>query len=149
MTVPAQASPESFLGGFTYSKPDPRLVEYVGRVRQLVPDGRKLRDRLADVEQAASVLSREGCKLSPCCRSLGEGPYGRNLIYQDSDYGFVLISMVWPAGTDAPVHDHGTWCSVAVFGGQGSNRLLRESGGNRSRAPKRGFLRLPGWEELA
>jgi predicted metal-dependent enzyme (double-stranded beta helix superfamily) len=34
---------------------------------------------------------------------------GRYLCYQDPDFDFVIMALVWGPGDATPIHDHGTW----------------------------------------
>lgn len=109
---------EIILSGFTYPDPDPALVTYIARVRQLVHERQPVAQRADSICQALTELSEQGVYLPDGCRCLGDCTYGRNLVYRDPNYGFTLLSMVWPAGVDAPAHDHGTWCCVGVLEGK-------------------------------
>ncbi len=40
---------------------------------------------------------------------------GRYLCYKDSEYGFVVMLMVWGPGDKTAIHDHGTWGVEAVL----------------------------------
>jgi predicted metal-dependent enzyme (double-stranded beta helix superfamily) len=39
---------------------------------------------------------------------------GRYLLYKDSDFGFVVMMLVWNRGQSTPIHAHGTWGVEAV-----------------------------------
>lgn len=102
--------------------PDPALVRYVEQVRSLVAERVPIPERADQICQAVQTLAAAEMKLPESCCQVGDCLYGRNLVYRDPDYGFVLISMVWPAGVDAPAHDHGTWCCVGVL--EGAVRII-------------------------
>ena len=40
---------------------------------------------------------------------------GRYLLYKDSDFGFVVMMLVWAPGQETPIHAHGTWGVEAVI----------------------------------
>ena len=40
---------------------------------------------------------------------------GRYLCYQDPDFGFVIMALVWGSGDGTAIHDHGTWGVEAVL----------------------------------
>jgi predicted metal-dependent enzyme (double-stranded beta helix superfamily) len=48
---------------------------------------------------------------------LGKRDYepGRYLLYRDSDFGFVVMMLVWDRGQSTPIHAHGTWGVEAVI----------------------------------
>ena len=50
--------------------------------------------------------------------SRNDSRVGRYLAYQDPDYGFVIIVLVWPPGHETPIHDHGTWGIELVLQGE-------------------------------
>jgi len=105
-------------GGYAVP-PDPRLAAFVAAVRDSLSTGAARPERLAAVAVAVAGLAAGGLAVPLEARRLApEHAYGRNLLYRDPDYGFVVIAMTWPAAAEAPVHDHGTWCGVAVLEGR-------------------------------
>lgn len=73
---------------------------------------------VARVQVAAKDLVSQPIELAPEFLRVPEGSYGRNLMYRDVDYGFVVIAMAWPPGIQGAPHDHGTWGVVAVAEGE-------------------------------
>jgi len=98
----------------------PRLAQYVAAVRRWCAAGDTPvdADRLAALSAHAAALVAEPLELRPDQRVLPAAGYGRNLLYEDPDYGFVVLAMVWPGGISGSPHDHGTWGVVAVAEGQ-------------------------------
>ena len=98
----------------------PRLEEYVAAVRAWCATSDRPLDagRLAALSAHAAALVAEPLALRPDQRVLPDAGYGRNLLYEDPDYGFVILAMVWPGGISGSPHDHGTWGVVAVAEGE-------------------------------
>ncbi len=46
-----------------------------------------------------------------------EHQYKRNLIFNDTETGMSLYTLVWLPGQYTPVHDHGTWGVVGIIDG--------------------------------
>ncbi|HEX9795121.1 MAG TPA: cysteine dioxygenase family protein [Planctomycetota bacterium] len=116
--VQATRDPSRPQAGFTFDDPCPRLVAYVSEVRGILAGRKPLAARMDDVIARAAHLAGQGTHIPGDCRLVGgTDAYGRNLVYRDVDYGFVMIAMVWPAGAESPAHDHGTWCCVKVLEG--------------------------------
>ncbi|MBB42366.1 MAG: hypothetical protein CMM44_01230 [Rhodospirillaceae bacterium] len=46
------------------------------------------------------------------------GGYGRNNVYICPTNAFSILSMVWPAGIETPIHDHRDWCALGVYEGE-------------------------------
>ncbi len=112
-------SPSPSACGFTRPDPPSALARYVDGVRGLIGERRRREERAAAMLALAAELAAAAPELPGDWLCVGEGcSYGRNLIYRDPDYGFTLLSMVWPPGADAAIHDHGTWCCVAVLQGR-------------------------------
>ncbi len=97
---------------------DGRLRSYIEAVRGVL--GQPLSDsaKLRLVKLAAKELVSGPVRIAPEDRKVPAEGYGRNLLYKDPDYGFVVIAMVWPAGRGGPPHDHGCWGVVAVSEGE-------------------------------
>ena len=96
----------------------PRIRTYIDEVRSILgeePDGPEL---VARVQVAAKDLVASPLDLGPELRRTPEDGYGRNLIYRDPDFGFVVIAMAWPPGIQGAPHDHGTWGVIAVAEGE-------------------------------
>ena len=51
------------------------------------------------------------------CTAPKEG-YGRNNVYICPKNAFSILSMVWPAGIETPIHDHRDWCALGVYEGE-------------------------------
>ena len=51
-------------------------------------------------------------------RSAPEEGYGRNNVYICPSNLFSILSMVWPAGVETPIHDHRDWCALGVYEGE-------------------------------
>lgn len=48
-----------------------------------------------------------------------EGHYARRLLHEDPDGRYCAVLMVWGAGQDTPLHDHGgSWCVECVYRGR-------------------------------
>ena len=118
MATPVRPRKEESLAGFTWKDPDPRLRDYVATVRTTLLDGREIAERVNGVTAAGAELAKSGLQLPGPCRLIEPDGYGRNLLYKDPDCGFVVIAMIWPHMVTSPVHDHGTWCSLAVLEGK-------------------------------
>ncbi|MFQ5748578.1 MAG: hypothetical protein ACE5H3_03870 [Planctomycetota bacterium] len=116
MPGPSQPAPPP-VSAFTLANPGEPLVRFVDRVRSLVSNGQKLAQRVAGIGAAAELLASSGLELPAGVRHAGDDAYGRNLVYRDPDFGFILVAMVWPAGAESPIHDHGTWCCLGVLEG--------------------------------
>lgn len=100
------------------SKLDPRLWQYIERVRAIVREPLSPAGLVRRVRAAAEELARAPVRIGPEHRCVPEVGYGRNLLYKDPDSGFVVVAMIWPAGVGGLPHDHGTWGVVAVVEGE-------------------------------
>lgn len=98
---------------------DPKLEHYIDLVRDIsaesLPADHTVR---AIAEEARRFLGDGGCTLPAEMRVPGADGHGRHLIYEDPCSGFVVTAMVWPAGFEGEVHDHGTWGVVGVLEGE-------------------------------
>jgi len=96
----------------------PRIQAYVEEVRGILGEGPEASELVARIQVAAKDLVSQPLDLGPELRRVPDEGYGRNLIYRDPDFGFVVIAMAWPPGIQGAPHDHGTWGVVAVAEGQ-------------------------------
>ena len=96
----------------------PRIQDYIKTVRGILGDKPTDAEIVARVQMAAKDLVSMPLDLDPCFLRIPEDGYGRNLIYRDDEYGFVVIAMAWPPGVQGAPHDHGTWGVVAVAEGE-------------------------------
>ncbi len=116
MPGPSQPAPPP-VSAFTLAEPGEVLVRFVDRVRKLVGNGQELSRRVTEIGLAGEELADSGLELPAEVRRVGDDAYGRNLVYRDPDFGFIVVVMVWPVGADSPIHDHGTWCCLGVLEG--------------------------------
>ena len=105
---------------------DPRISSYVQAVRGAIaadPAAERCPDELISkatvdrIQDLAADLVAEPLDLAPEQCAFPEEGYGRHMLYEDEDYGFVVIAMCWPEGIQGATHDHGTWGVVAVAQG--------------------------------
>jgi len=105
---------------------DSRLTKYVQAVRSALaedpaagrcPEEQIAKGTLDQIQELARELVADPLDLPPEQRTFPEEGYGRHLLYEDEDYGFVVIAMCWPEGIQGATHDHGTWGVVAVAQG--------------------------------
>ena len=105
---------------------DPRLEAYVQAVRATLagdpaagrcPDLQVARGTVDRIQDLARELVASPLDLPPEQCTFPEEGYGRHLLYEDEDYGFVVLAMCWPAGIAGATHDHGTWGVVGVAQG--------------------------------
>lgn len=95
----------------------PRVEGYIQSVRDIIKAAASDAEIVEGVQAAARALVSEPLDLHPDHLRIPEEGYGRNLIYRDDEFGFVVIAMVWPPGIKGAPHDHGTWGVVAVAEG--------------------------------
>lgn len=96
----------------------PRFQAYINEVRSILGENPEGSELVARVQIAAKDLVATPFDIDPELRRVSEGSYGRNLIYRDPDFGFVVIAMAWPPGIQGGPHDHGTWGVIAVAEGE-------------------------------
>ncbi len=115
---------------------DPRLQCYIDAVRRIAGEPLSDAGRLRRVRRAAEELASAPVMLDPADRRVPAQGYGRNLLHRDPEHGFVVIAMVWPAGTGGLPHDHGTWGVVAVTEGlvEVTNYVREDDGSDPARA---------------
>ena len=98
---------------------DPKLEHYIDLVRDISAESLPAdHTALAIAEEARRFLASGGCGLPPEMREPDVDGHGRHLIYGDPCAGFVVTAMVWPAGFEGEIHDHGTWGVVGVLEGE-------------------------------
>jgi predicted metal-dependent enzyme (double-stranded beta helix superfamily) len=97
---------------------DPKLEAYIADVRGIVQRKLSSTGRLRRIREAAGHLVADGLELDERSLQVPADGYGRNLLYRDNEYGFVVIAMVWPAGYVGVPHDHKTWGVVSVLEGE-------------------------------
>lgn len=96
---------------------DARLKSYVERVRAITSSGLAPRSTVQAVQAEAERLFAQGFELEPEQCLAPEQGYGRHLLHEDPETGFVVIAMVWPPHADSRPHDHRTWGVVGVLQG--------------------------------
>ncbi len=97
---------------------DEKLCEHVERVKDALEENSDIEKIVEQVIDSTNSLIREPLVLAPESLKTPVRGYGRNLLYHDPDYDFVVVAMVWPPLEETSVHDHGTWGVVGVNEGQ-------------------------------
>jgi len=97
---------------------EPRMDDHIERVRHCLSMRTDEKGIIDMVTKSTASLVQTPISLPPENLKTPVEGYGRNLLYQDPDYGFVMVAMVWPPEVGTPVHDHGTWGVVGVNEGR-------------------------------
>lgn len=97
---------------------DPRITNYVERVRASCRGGPATRARLDELRAHAAELVSKPLALPASRKVIPAKGYGRNLLHRDEEHGFVVLAMVWPGGIGGHPHDHQTWGVVAIAEGE-------------------------------
>lgn len=114
--------------GFIVDTPEIRaLVAETMRLRDAVSDDRA---RIAQLQPAfARLLQAEGWLPDACATpddtsGMGGG-IGQYALYRAEDGSLCLFSLVVPAGSRTPVHDHLAWGLVGLYRGQQDETVYR------------------------
>lgn len=93
------------------------LAGVVARLRPIVARGMPADATSAAVadELRGGVPSPE--LLSPAQRRGLPDRYQQHVLHVADDGSFSIVALVWRPGQDTPVHDHVSWCVVAVLAG--------------------------------
>lgn len=114
--------------GFIVDTPEIRaLVEETMRLAQTVGDDRARVDQLQPA--FARLLRTDGWLpdeyATPDERSGMGGGIGQYALYRAEDGSLCLFSLVVPAGSRTPVHDHLAWGLVGIYRGQQDETVYR------------------------
>jgi len=70
-------------------------------------------------DSLVSAVRDEGLRLSDDLVRPCHGHYARRLMHADTEGRYTVVIMVWGAGQETPIHDHGQrWCVECVYQGQ-------------------------------
>jgi predicted metal-dependent enzyme (double-stranded beta helix superfamily) len=109
----------------------------VPEIRTLVAETRRLTAAIADTASRVDALKPAFAKLlaaegwlpdeyaSPDVRSGMGGGIGQYALYRAEDGSLTLFSLVIPAGTETPVHDHLAWGLIGVYRGRQHETVYR------------------------
>jgi len=82
---------------------------------------------LADgVTTALRAVTAQTNWLPPDRRRANHDNYARHILWCDLAGRFSILSIVWDAGQQSPVHGHRTWCAVGVYQGTLVESYFRE-----------------------
>ena len=112
----------------------PRVRDFVARVRELIERadspaaacealGPLFADLLADGEWLPDEYARDAPE-----SGMGGG-IGQWLLFRAADRSLCLFSLVVPAGSMTPVHDHLAWGLVGLYRGNQDEEIYRPGGG--------------------
>jgi 3-mercaptopropionate dioxygenase len=114
--------------GFIVDAPEIRaLVEETERLTQEIPDAaarvEALRPAFSRLLAAEGWLPDEYAQ--PDTKSGMGGGIGQYALYRAENGSLCLFSLVIPAGTETPVHDHLAWGLIGVYRGRQSETIYR------------------------
>jgi len=94
------------------------LKAFIGELKDLLASGGRETEAVHRVkERLVKLLGTPGW-LPDACRAGDPSCYARHLLYQDPEFGFILVAMVWGPGQRTAIHDHaGVWCVEGVYEG--------------------------------
>ena len=118
------------------------LRNHIERVKNALSDCSDERYIVERVTESTVSLLSKPLALPPEKLKIPDEGYGRNLLYQDPDHGFVVMAMVWPPEGGTPIHDHGTWGVVGV--NQGTLEVTNYSREDEGNVPGRAMLNTLG-----
>ena len=120
----------------------------VPEIRALVAETRRLIDAIPDAAARVEILKPtfsgllsasgwlpDACA-SPDLKSGMGGGIGQYALYRAEDGSLCLFSLVIPAGTETPVHDHLAWGLIGVYRGRQDETVYRrlDDGSDERRA---------------
>ena len=117
-------------------------------IRALVDETRKLTGEIADTRARVEALRPEFAKLlaadhwlpkeygEPDLKSGMGGGIGQYALYRAEDGSLCLFSLVIPAGSETPIHDHLAWGLIGVYRGVQDETVYRrmDDGRDESKA---------------
>lgn len=135
--TPHQPQPSEF--GFLVEAPEIRaLVEETERLTREIEDTKARVDALRPA--FAKLLAAEGWLpdeyAQPDTKSGMGGGIGQYALYRADNGSLCLFSLVIPAGSETPIHDHLAWGLIGVYRGRQSETIYRrtDDGTDESRA---------------
>lgn len=105
----------------------PTLQALVRNLSDALPHGGE-----PDAERLASALNQAvGADdwLPPERRHANHERYVRHLIYADPRGQFSVLAIVWAPGQSSPVHNHRTWCGIAIYQGSLTETIFEKPRG--------------------
>lgn len=109
----------------------------VPQIRSLIFETRRLTEEIEDVQQRVDALRPAFAKLltadgwlpteygEPDLTSGMGGGIGQYALYRAEDGSLCLFSLVIPAGTQTPIHDHIAWGLIGVYRGVQDETVYR------------------------
>jgi predicted metal-dependent enzyme (double-stranded beta helix superfamily) len=95
----------------------------------------RLQPAFAELLADDAWLPSEYCE--PAAQSGMGGGIGQWLLFRAADRSLCLFSLVVPAGSATPVHDHGSWGLVGLYRGTQDEELFSEEPGGLKLAERR------------
>src|SRR3981189_813617 len=125
--------------GFLVDRPEIRaLIEETTRLTREIPDAR---ERVEALRPAfATLLAQDSWLPDECAvpddKSRMGGGIGQYALYRAQDGSLCLFSLVVPAGSSTPVHDHLAWGLVGIYRGRQDETVYRrlDDGSDPARA---------------
>jgi predicted metal-dependent enzyme (double-stranded beta helix superfamily) len=78
------------------------------------------------VTEALRAVTVQTDWLPPDRRRANHDNYARHILWCDLAGRFSILSIVWDAGQQSPIHGHRTWCAVGVYQGALEECYFRE-----------------------
>lgn len=110
----------------------PRVRAFIAEVRQAL-EAQPVAEALVSLQPAFVELLADHTWLpeeymQPAADSGMGGGIATWLLYRAADGGLSLFSLVVPAGSATPVHDHLAWGLVGLYSGEQDERVYRRAG---------------------
>lgn len=96
----------------------PQMGALINEIRVAVRQEEDADRRSLEVaDRLAPFLGRDGL-LTSKQREASDAGYTQHIIHVDEGRDFSVVSLVWLAGQDTPIHDHVAWCVPGVHEGR-------------------------------
>jgi predicted metal-dependent enzyme (double-stranded beta helix superfamily) len=94
------------------------VAQLAARIRPLVDAGLGADETALAIGDELRAAPPSGDELLTAEQRLGSADgYCQHLLHVEPGGVFSLLGLVWRPGQDTPIHDHRTWCVVAVLAG--------------------------------
>jgi|TARA_B100001971_G_C18238064_1_gene568764 predicted metal-dependent enzyme (double-stranded beta helix superfamily) len=91
--------------------------KYIERIQHILSEDFNERKIIEQVSVSTASFLNRPISLDQKNLKVPAKGYGRNLLYHDTVFEFVVAAMVWPPKVGTPIHDHGTWGVVGIAEG--------------------------------